>query len=165
MSVDEIRLILTADGTVEDASPAALRLLGVTLEELRTAAPGTFSTEPPDPEADAAFREAWTGVGSGPIAGRATLKRKDGSLRRVRYVIAPRSDGSFAAVLEPIDERVDARSTAVVVGDVLAAWRAAERRLEEVVPDSSEWQHLQTEIRALRDRYQDLFAARRAEPG
>lgn len=153
---------MNADGTIADATPAAMRLLGGTLEELRTAPPGAFSSEAPNPEADTAFREAWDRSGAGSIAGRATVRRLDGLFRRVRYLIVPRPDGRFEAVLEPIEEDAGARPTTVVIGEVLAAWRAAERSLEDLEPGSPESEAVQAEIKALRDRYQDLFELQKA---
>jgi DNA-binding IclR family transcriptional regulator len=123
---------------------------------------GTFSPEPPDDEAAAAFRAAWDRAGAGPIAGQATVRRLDGTLQRVRYVIASREDGRFEAILEPITADAKARPTAFVIGQVLTAWREAERRLERLDPGSSESRAVEAEIDELREQYQDLFQAKRS---
>jgi len=52
---DEATILINADGTYADASPSALSLLGVELPEFLGMAPGSFSPEPPDLEADRAF--------------------------------------------------------------------------------------------------------------
>ena len=64
-------MILNEDGTAADASPAALDILGVTLDQLRELPGGAFSANPPDPQADAAFRERWERQGSPEIGGEA----------------------------------------------------------------------------------------------
>jgi PAS domain-containing protein len=156
------RLVLDGVGRILDATPAAERLLGADLAALRAAPPGAFSPEPSDEAADAAFRDGWQAGGSNPIVGRATVRRPDGSLQRVRYLIVQRPDAGFEAVLEPVDEAVTERPTAVVLGQVLEAWRAAERRLERLAPGSLEARDVEAEVEALRARYQDLFRLKRA---
>ena len=92
-------LMIRADGTVEDASPDALHLLGVSLAQLRALPAGAFQPEPPDTEADEAFREQWEAGGRPDIGGDATLKRLDGSKVRVRFAIQTLPDGRYFAVL------------------------------------------------------------------
>ena len=88
-------LVIAPDGRVVEASPDALTLLGVDLPELRALPPGSFSPDPPDPEADAAFREQWDAQGQPDIVGEATLQRLDASKVRVRFVITHGTDGDL----------------------------------------------------------------------
>ena len=78
-------MILNADGSTADANREALDMLGVTHDELVGLPAGAFSPEPPDPEADAAFREQWERQGTPDIGGEATLRRLDGSSVRVKF--------------------------------------------------------------------------------
>ena len=66
----------------------------------------------------------------------------------------------------PGDGAPDAAPTIyTTTGEVLAAWRAAERRLEELVPDGPEWRRLEAEIAGFRDEYRRLFEIRAREVG
>ncbi len=165
MSTDAI-LIINDDGTYADASPAALDILGVSLTQLRAAEPGMFAADPTPPDEDAAFRTAWKASGSPDIAGETTIRRGDGAPIRVRFVVALRDDGRFLAVLDQVDPpRSESAPTKLfTLGEVLGAWRAAERRLESIPPDAPEWAALQSELHQLRDQYQQLFEARRGGP-
>ena len=153
-------MTLNADGTIADASPAALGLLGMTLAQLRVLPPGALSAEPADPEADAAFREDWESQGSPDIGGHATLRRFDGSTIRVKFGITPTEDGRLLALIEPVAEDPKQAPTVYTAGQVLAEWRAAERRMVEIPPETAEWHAAQSELEAFRTRYQDLFKAR-----
>jgi hypothetical protein len=42
-------------------------------------------------------------------------------------------------------------------GEVLSQWRAAERRLDELVPGTDDWANAQSEIELWRSTYQALF--------
>jgi len=150
-------LTLTVDGLVEGATPEALELLGVTLPELQALPSGAFSPEPPDPEADAAFREHWEAEGRPDIGGNATLQRLDGTKVRVRFVIRAVGGERVTAVLEPVEAPTEAPPAVYTAGEVLSAWRAAERRLETLTPQSTEWTRAAAEVDELRDRYQQLF--------
>ncbi len=145
------------EGRFVAADPEALALLGVTLPQLQALPRGAFAAEPPDAEADAAFREQWEATGRPDIGGTATLRLLDDRRVRVRFAITPTDDGRFIAVLEEIDGRVDAPPQVFSGGSVLAAWRAAERRLTALIPGSPEWEQIQAEIEQLRRHYQDLF--------
>lgn len=90
---DEATILINADGTYADASPSALTPLGVELREFLGMAPGSFSPESPDPEADRAFREAWEQSGSPDLGGEATILRGDGTKARVRFMIMPGAGG------------------------------------------------------------------------
>lgn len=160
----EATILINPDGTYADASPLALQLLGVAREELLAMGPGSFSVDPPDPEASRALREAWEGTGSPDIGGETTIMRGDGTKARLRFVITVRDDGSYLAMIESASGELDRPAAVFTLGDVLSEWRAAERRLDEMDAGSGEWQAVQSEITALRDRYQKSFAARaRAE--
>jgi hypothetical protein len=150
-------LTILADGTVEDASPDALHLLGVSLAQLRSLPRGAFSPDPPDAEADAAFRRQWEAGGRPDIGGDATLQRLDGSKVRVRFAIAALGDGRFFAVLSPTRGSTAAPANIFTGGKILSEWRAAERRLTEVPPGSEDAAAIEAEIERLRTHYQDLF--------
>jgi PAS domain S-box-containing protein len=153
-------MVINADGTTADASPEALALLGLTLDELRALPPGALSPEPADPAAEAAFREQWEGQGSPDIAGEATVRRLDGTSIRVKFGITPIEDGRFMAMLEPVAGPTEQPPTLYTAGQVLAEWRAAERRLITIPPETPEWHHTQAEIDTFRQRYQELFKRR-----
>lgn len=154
-------IVALTDGTVTDATPAALDLLGVTLEQLKAAPSGTFSAHPaPQAEQDA-LRSEWEDAGAPTLGGESTIKRRDGTERRVRYLVDGDPEGQLIIVLVPLEARPDAEATVYGLGDVLTAWRAAERHLEEIASGSPEWRSVTAEIMTLRDSYHDLFRARR----
>ncbi len=150
-------MTMTVDGRFETATSDALSLLGVTLDELRGLPPGSFSPDPPDKVADAAFRDQWEAEGRPDIGGQATVQRLDGSRVRVRFAITETADDRLLVILEPIDAPVEAPSTMYTAGDVLSAWRAAERRLSALPQDSPEWSMVTSEIEGFRSRYQQIF--------
>jgi hypothetical protein len=153
-------LTIRADGRVDAATLEALELLGVTLAELRQMPPGAFSPDPPDPEADEAFRAEWESQGRPDIAGQATIQRPNGTKTRVRFAITPSGDDRFVAVLEEMPGRVDAPSLVYTGGEVLARWRAAERQLDTLLPGTEEAAAIEAEIEHLRGLYQGLFQDR-----
>ena len=153
-------MLIDAEGRTLDASPAALDLLGVGLEELRAMPPGAFSPEPPDPDQSAAFQEAWRESGSPDIFGESTIVRPDGTQARIRFVIRPTAAGRYEVGLEGAATSVEAPPRMFTAGEILAAWRAAERRLVELPEGSAEQVAIETEIAAFRERYQRLFPAR-----
>lgn len=153
-------MVLNADGTTADASPAALELLGLTLEELRALPPGALSAEARDDAAQAAFREQWERQGSPDIGGEATMRRLDGTSIRVKFGITPIEDGRFLAMIEPVAGPTQQPATVYTAGQVLAEWRAAERRMIAIPPDTAEWHDAQAEIDTFRQRYQELFKLR-----
>jgi PAS domain S-box-containing protein len=154
---DRPTLLVASDGTYTDANPAALELLGVTLDELRASPPNRFSAEPSDPEAEAAFREAWEAAGQPDLGGAGMIRRADGSTIRVKFAISQVEDGSFAVLLTPVPDAPPAPSVVYTVGDVLAEWRAAERRLEALPDDAPERHAILEDIDEFRERYQLLF--------
>jgi PAS domain S-box-containing protein len=150
-------MILNADGSTAEANPEALEMLGVTHNELVTLPAGAFSPEPPDPEADAAFREQWERQGTPDIGGEATLRRLDGSSVRVKFGITPIEEGRFVAVLEPVGDPTEAPPVVYTAGQVLAEWRAAERRLDAIREGTAEWRAVRHDIDVFRRRYQAMF--------
>lgn len=156
---DDARLILNADGTIADANEAAVALYGSSLSELRAAPPGAFSAKPQPPEAQTAFRDAWEAEGHPDLVGEATLHRLDGSPVRVTFGITRLDDGRFAAILRGIDEPTMDDPKIFTAGQVLARWRAAERELEAIHPESPEASLVEREIDRFRRAYQQLFAS------
>lgn len=153
-------LTINADGTMADADQAALDLLRVTLQQLRELPPGAFSAEPPDPAASEAFRAQWEREGTPDIGGEGTLRRPDGTTVRVKFGITPLDDGRFLAILEEIEAEHDAPPLLYTAGQVLAEWRAAERRLAAIAEGSPEWTAITDEIEVFRRRYHALFDRR-----
>jgi PAS domain-containing protein len=153
-------VLINADGTYADASGAALELLGVTIEELRAAGRGAFAVEPVSPEASAAIESAWDRSGAQDAVGHATVKRPDGATVRVRYLLTSQPDGRYLIAIQPIRESASQPSTLYTMGRVLSAWRAAEKRLEEVPPGSAEWIRTQAEVDAFREEYRRRFDER-----
>ena len=157
----EATIELASDGTYRGASPAALEILGVTLEELLALPPGAFATRPADPVEQESFRQAWEAAGSPPIGGEGTILRPDGSQVRLSFAIIPRPDGTFVAAIERIPTSEEAEPVVYTMGSILSLWRAAERDLATVVPGTAEWHQLTDQVETFRARYQQLFAQRR----
>ena len=153
-------MLLDADGRTIDASPAALDILGVDLAELQAMPPGAFSPEPPDPDQSAAFQEAWQASGSPDIFGESTIVRPDGTQARIRFAIRPTDTGRYLVGLERASAPLESAPTVYTAGEILAAWRAAERRLVALPPGSPEQAAAEAEIASFRERYQRLFPAR-----
>jgi PAS domain-containing protein len=153
-------MILEADGRASHASPRALELLGVSLDQLRSLPPGAFSASPPDPDGTAAFRQAWEAEGSPDLGGEATIRRLDGDEVRVRFAISPMGDGRFQAILEPTAGAPEEPPTLYSAGETLALWRAAERRLATLDPHGPESIAIRAEIESFQKRYQDVFRRR-----
>ncbi len=63
-------------------------------------------------------------------------------------------------MLEPVAGPTEQPTTMYTAGQVLAEWRAAERRMITIPPDTAQWHHAQAEIDLFRQRYQELFKAR-----
>jgi PAS domain-containing protein len=156
-------LTLSPDGEVLDATDGALALLGVSLDELRSLPRGAFAADPPDSQVDEAFRRQWEASGRPDIGGQATLQRLDGNKVRVRFAIKQNDDGSFIAVLDPVEAPVEEPPVIFTAGDVLQAWRAAERRLATLAEGSSEWKAVTDDIESFRARYQEVFEAHRSQ--
>lgn len=153
-------VLINPDGSYADASAPALELLGVTIEELRAAGRNTFAMDPMRPEETAALEAAWNESDADQAVGHATVKRPDGATVRVRYLLTSRPDGGFLIALQPIREAASQPTTLYTMGRVLSAWRAAEKRLETIEPDSAEWKRTQDEIDTFRDEYRRRFDER-----
>jgi PAS domain-containing protein len=152
---------LDVAGHYVDANAAALELLGISLADLRVAAPDRFAMSPTS-EADRAFlRDKWASDGERPVVGTTGLRRGDGTTIRVAYAIEAAATG-FRARLWEVEGSPHAPASAYTVGDVLREWRAAERELAELTPGTPEWTRTLSEIDMLRGKYQELFRA--AEP-
>jgi PAS domain S-box-containing protein len=153
------RLILRSDGTIASANEAALHLYGASLAELQAAPPGAFSANAQSPEAQAALREAWESQGQPDLVGETTIRALDGTQRPVAFGITRLGDGRFAAILRPLDKPVENEPKVFTAGQVLARWRAAERELEAIEPESPEAESIHREIDRFRAAYQQLFAS------
>lgn len=158
------RLVLGPDGTVIEASAEALELLEVSLEELQELPPGSLGLDR-DPVTSEAFQVAWAEAGRGDIVGAGTLRLRDGRLIRIRYLIAPLPNGGFAVLLDRATDPVGAPARVYTTSGALSAWRASERRLAEVVPDSTDWQIAQEALGHFRAEYRRLVAEKMASDG
>ncbi|HEX5148514.1 MAG TPA: hypothetical protein VFW02_05495 [Candidatus Limnocylindrales bacterium] len=159
-------VILDREGRYLDADDAALELLGVaSVEEFRSMSPAAFAAVPPDPEEQEAWRKAYFSSRAEGVLAESALRRTDGELVRIRTAIIEEPDGRFRALFYPIERPTTNLSAKIYrIGDVLAEWRAAERKLAEVDPESDEGIALAAEVALLRSQYQELFkrAAKRA---
>ena len=156
---DDAIITMDPDGRYTDASPAALDILGVTRDQLLAAPPGAFSAQPQDPDNATAFRRSWEDQGEPDITGETTIQRPDGRQRRVKFHITRHEDGTFVAMLRDTDAATAAPTKVITAGDVLAAWRDAERRMETIDQGSPEWSAIQADIGRFRDAYQRAFDA------
>jgi PAS domain-containing protein len=124
------RLVADRQGRYVDADDAALELLGLTLEELRSMRVGDFS----GPHAEMA-RTVWrrlAATGEDMSSGEGTLFLPNGSEIRVRYLrIAAMQSGDYELELEPIDAKhVGRPPTSDRPSTILREWRVAEREAE-----------------------------------
>jgi PAS domain S-box-containing protein len=163
---EETEAVITIDaaGQYLDANPAALRLLGVSLAELRTSAPDRFAVRPTTDADQAALRAQWETGGTQPLIGTAGLRRADGTTIRISYAIEA-AEGGYRARMWQVSGAPEAPSSVFTVGDVLREWRVAERVLAELPPGTPEWARTRSEIDLLRGRYQELFRAVRPPAG
>lgn len=151
----DARILVSSDSRILEATPAALELLGLSLDQLQALPPGSMSLEQ-DRSASAEFAAAWEGDGRPPLVGSSTVRLPSGSLARFRYYIWSRDDGNVEVVLELSAEAVARAPRAYTIGKVLSAWRAVERRLETLDPGSEEWQAADAENRYFRAEYRRL---------
>lgn len=152
----EAVLNLDAMGRYVGANKSALQLLGVTLAELRASSPDRFAIQPANEAEQAALRAEWESAGSRPLVGTTGMKRADGTPIRVSYAIET-LDSGFRARLWQIDGVPNAPPSAFTVGSVLREWRAAERTLAELRPNTPEWRRTLDDIELLRGKYHELF--------
>jgi hypothetical protein len=149
----DARILVAGDSTILEATDSALEILDLTFEQLRSLPPGSLSLDE-DRAATAGFEAAWRESGRGEIVGAGSVRLLDGRLLRIRYLITPQPDGTYAIMIEGADEAVSEPPRVYTVGTVLSAWRAAERSLESVVPGTEEWKAAQAEIDYFRAEYQ-----------
>jgi PAS domain-containing protein len=149
---------LDREGRYLDADPEALDLLGVgSVEELRALPGDAFAAVPVDPEEQEAWRRAYFASQAEGVLAEVAFRRLDGELVRVRTAILEEPDGHYRALFYPI-ERPTTDLTAKIyrVGDILAEWRAAERRLAPLDPTSELGREVQREVDILRAQYRQL---------
>jgi PAS domain-containing protein len=157
-------MILDPDLTPIDASAAALELIGATMDELRRLPPGGLAAEPDAAESAIALRDTWKASGNPELGGETTIRRLDGRRVRVKFGLTPMDDGRFLAILEPVATPVERPDVIYTAGQVLAEWRAAERRMTEVPQDSPEGRRIRADIEVFRARYQDVFRSNSNRP-
>jgi PAS domain-containing protein len=155
--------LLNADGSYADASPAALELLGVTLPELLSSPPERFAAERANGAERSAFRSQWERAGSSDICGAGTIRRADGQLLRITFLIRRLPDGRFRSLIRPADGPTSAPVRIFSLGEVLEQWRSAERRLAEIPHDAPDWAMVADEVAALREQYHGLYRTRNEE--
>jgi PAS domain-containing protein len=150
-------------GRYVDADEAALALLGLTLEELRTMRIGDFS----GPHAEMS-RTVWrrlAATGEDMSSGEGTLYLPNGSEVRVRYVsIKALPNGDYGLELEQLDATTNRPPTADRAGSILREWRVAEREAQAAASGGpgamaapEESSHAADKLRRL---YQDSVIAR-----
>jgi hypothetical protein len=69
-------------------------------------------------------------------------------------------DGRFLVMMEEKPAETGAPTVLYTAGQVLAEWRAAERRLAEIPEGSEEWRAVSDEVDLFRRRYHALFDQR-----
>ena len=162
-------VILDREGRYIDADESALDLLGVaSVDELRGTPPEAFAAVPPDPVEQEAWRKAYFASRAEGVLAEGAFRRLDGELVRVRTAIMQEPDGLFRALFYPIERPTTNLSTKTYrIADVLAEWRAAERRLAEVDLDTDDGRTVQRDVDLLRAQYHQLVSratAALAEP-
>jgi len=147
------------EGRYLDADDRALDLLGVaTVDELRSLPADAFQPAPPDPDQEQAFRAAFIDALFQGLIGEGAIRRLDGELIRVRTAIVRQPDGGFRVLLYPVERPTTNLAPRIFkIGDVLAEWRSAERRLVAVDPTSDEGRRVAADVDLLREQYQALF--------
>ena len=75
----------------------------------------------------------------------------------MRFAVARLDDGRYRAVLERVGGSTDSAPRLYTAGQVLAEWRAAERRLSVLQPGHPDYDRVQADIESFRTRYQELF--------
>jgi PAS domain-containing protein len=149
---------LDRDGRYLDADAEALDLLGVgSVDELRALSGDAFAAVPADPVEQEAWRRAYFASQAEGVLAEVAFRRLDGELVRVRMAILEEPDGHFRALFYPIERPTTDLSARIYrVGDVLAEWRAAERRLAPLDPESESGRAVQREVDILRAQYRQL---------
>jgi PAS domain-containing protein len=149
---------IDAAGRYLDANDTALELLGVSsVDALRATSPDTFAPTPPDPEEQAAFRQAYALSAARGLLVESSFRRTNGELVRARTAILPDGEG-YRVVFHPIERpTMDMTVRVYTISDVLAEWRQAERRLVDLVPDSEEAGRIADQIELFKAQYHRMF--------
>jgi PAS domain-containing protein len=165
------RLVADRQGRYVDADAAALELLGLTLEELRSLRVGDLS----GPHAEMA-RTVWrrmAATGEDMSSGEGTLYLPNGAEIRVKYVrIKALPTGEYELLLEPIAARQTAQFDRPPTSDrpstILKEWRSAERDAAAAAWDGpgamSAPEEADDAVDKLRRLYQDSVKARPDAP-
>jgi PAS domain-containing protein len=151
-------VFLDREGRYLDADELALDLLGVSsVDELRTLSGDVFAAVPPDLIEQEAWRAAYFASQAEGVLAEGAFRRLDGELVRVRSAIMEEPDGRFRALFYPIERpTTNLAAKTYRIGDVLSEWRAAERRLADIDPQSPEGAAIQAEVEILRSQYHEL---------
>jgi PAS domain S-box-containing protein len=152
---------LDAAGNFLDADEATLEIFGRARADVVGHNATEFMVQAPTPPEREALEAEWQRAGSPDVEGSASIRRPDGSIVRVRFLITPQPGGGSTAVIEPLRQDTTTSTTIRTVGEALAQWRAAERRLYVMDPDTEEAMAIYAEVAALRFRYQELVDERR----
>ena len=156
----EATIVIGSDSAVLAASDAALEMLGgLTLEQLRELPRGALSVDPDEGNSES-LRAAWSEAGAPALVGSGTIRLLDGTLVRVRYLITPMADGTLELILDRSPESTDHPPRTYTVGSVLSEWRAAERKLAHIPPDSPDWVKVEAEIDYFRRAYRRVVRAK-----
>jgi PAS domain-containing protein len=156
---------LGPDGRGLDIDDNALAILGVTREQFLAAPPGAFSAQKLPETEEEELRAAWERDGRPEVIGASTVRRGDGTQVRVSFLIDAQPDGTFLAVVTPLDESAAQAPRVYTAADVLREWRSAERRMAEVTSGTPEHSELSGRVAELRAAYQVLVASRQRSGG
>jgi PAS domain-containing protein len=132
----QARIVADRQGRYVDGDDAALELLGLTLEELRSMRVGDFSG--PHAEMAATIWRRLAATGENMSSGEGTLYLRNGAEVRVRYLrIAAMANGDYELILEPIgSEHADRPPVSDRPVTILREWRVAEREAEAAAASS-----------------------------
>jgi len=149
------RVLITSDGRYVEGNALAHDLLGVTCETLRTHVVGDFTL----PELREPSRASWQHMAqSGTTAyliDETILVRPDGTAQVVRVLPVRPGDepGTWWSQFEPIPGPRGRVLSLAKPQQVLAAWRAAERRAADLEPGSPERQLADRTVEGLGSLY------------
>lgn len=147
---------IAPDGRYVDGDDAALRLLGVTLQELRSKQVGDFTK----PEQRDVIRANWHTIvksPGAPVVRASTVIRPDGSTV-LAHMLTPQAaaDGTFVVRGYAVDQAGAPQTE--TLAEILDRWRAAERACAASEPGSPTRQEAELEAESLRLLYR--FAER-----
>jgi PAS domain-containing protein len=148
---------IASDGRYVDGDAAALRLLGVTLDELRTKRVGDFTTAEQREVIRANWHTIVKSLGA-PVVRTSTVIRPDGS-SVLAHMLSPQAapDGAFVVRGYAVDEASGTAQTETLA-EILHRWRAAERACATSEPGTEARQEAELEVESLRLLYR--FAER-----